>query len=302
MRATFYTLDVFTDRRFTGNPLAVIPDASGIPEERLLDVAREFNLSETVFVYPAADPAHAARLRIFTPARELPFAGHPTIGTAILLATLRGNATGEQILVLEEGVGPVPVRVGTTADGASFAQLSVARMPERLAMAVSRRDLARVLSVSEDEIVDRAPGPAVFTCGVPFLFVEVSDRSALGRVKLDPASWDAARSGSRDVEGIFIFTSDATGPGAAFRARMLAPGLSVPEDPATGSAVAAMAGHLFERDAPGDGTHRWRIEQGFEMGRPSILDLEYDVRRGGITAVRVGGSAVIMSQGELVLS
>ncbi|CAN5169374.1 PhzF family phenazine biosynthesis protein [soil metagenome] len=302
MNVPFYTLDVFADRAFAGNPLAVVTDAAGVPEERLLQLAREFNLSETVFVYPPADPAHTARVRIFTPAQELPFAGHPTVGTAVLLATLRGlfDSDGETLVTLEEGVGLVPVRVRRSGS-ATFAQLSVAKLPELVAAGPSRAELARALCVSEADVAQVRPGPAVYSCGVPFLFVELVDRRALAACRLDGSAWEQLVKLHRLPEEVFVFAADPELPDSDFRARMFAPGIAVPEDPATGSAVAAFAGQLHARSRLYDGTHTWRVEQGFEMGRPSILDLECDVSGGEIAAVRVGGNAVIVSRGELIL-
>jgi trans-2,3-dihydro-3-hydroxyanthranilate isomerase len=291
----FYTLDVFTDRAFTGNPLAVVTDAQAIPEERLLSIAKEFNLSETAFVYPPAASGNTARVRIFTPARELPFAGHPTVGTAVLLATVREIGDGE--VRLEEGVGVVAVQV-RRAGASPFAQFAVAKQPERIKSPATRAMVASALRISAGDIVERGPDPAVYSCGVPFLFVELRSLSALGRCQPDPVAWQEF---GKELEGIFAYTRDTGAGGSAFRARVFAPELSVPEDAATGSGVAALAGYVHQRDLLRPGTHRWRVEQGVEMGRPSILDLECDVSRDGITAVRVGGNAVIVSRGELML-
>jgi trans-2,3-dihydro-3-hydroxyanthranilate isomerase len=295
VKAPFYTLDVFTDQAFTGNPLAVVTEAQGIPEDQLLAIAKEFNLSETAFVYPASDPANAARVRIFTPARELPFAGHPTVGTAVLLSTIREMQDGE--VRLEQAVGLVPVQVRRTG-ATPFAQLAVAKLPERIKSPATRAMIASALRISAGDIVERGPDPAVYTCGVPFLFAELRDRSALARCKPDPVAWQEF---GKELEGIFVYSRDPERSGSALRARVFAPALLVPEDAATGSGCAALAGYLYQRDLLRSGTHRWRVEQGFEMGRPSILDLECDVERDSITAVRVGGNAVIVSCGELLL-
>jgi trans-2,3-dihydro-3-hydroxyanthranilate isomerase len=311
MHAPFYTLDVFTDRAFAGNPLAVITDAAGVPEERLPQIAREFNLSETVFVYPPDDPSNTAKVRIFTPGQELQFAGHPTVGTAVLLTTLRNgsgpqaesrgaDSTGETVITLEEGVGPIRVRV-RRGDKVMFAQLSVAKLPELLGSGPSRGELARALSIPEVDVAQVRPGPVVYSCGVPFLFVELVDRRAVAACRLDGSAWEQLVRVHRLPEELFVFAADPELPDSDFRARMFAPGISVPEDPATGSAVAAFAGQLHARSRLYDGTHAWRVEQGFEMGRPSILDLECEVKGGEIAGVRVGGHAVIVSRGELIL-
>jgi trans-2,3-dihydro-3-hydroxyanthranilate isomerase len=305
-RFRYLTCDVFTSVPFGGNQLAVFPDARGIPEHRLLDVTREFNYSETTFVYPPADPrqaGHARRVRIFTPGGEVPFAGHPTVGTAHVLAETGEIAlTGETTrLVLEEQVGPVPVTIRAAGGRPVFAQLSVARMPEVLHAPPSRDDLARVLGLEVDDLLGGDWSPQVMSCGLPFLFVPLHDRAAVARARIRMDAWEATL-GSAPVGEIMIFAAGGERPGTDYRARMFAPGLSVPEDPATGSACAALGGYLAARDARHDGTLRWVVEQGFEMGRPSMLDVEADVARGAVTAVRVGGDTVLVSEGTMAIS
>jgi len=298
----FFTLDVFTDVPFAGNQLAVFPDAQGMPENQLQAIAREFNLSETVFVYPPVDPANTARVRIFTPATELPFAGHPTIGTAVLLASLRRvkRRGGKAQVVLEEGVGAVPVEVGFSGSVPTWAQLTVAKLPEGGPPPPSSVELAATISLEPSDL-DAAMQPAGFSCGVPFLFVPLRDRVALASASPDMGAWRAALADFWAPD-LFLFTRDVEQPGSHFHARMFAPLLGVSEDPATGGAVAALAGYLAASERLTDGRHSWRIEQGFDMGRPSILELESDVRDGIVYTVRVGGNAVIVSEGELRLS
>ncbi|MGK2935773.1 MAG: PhzF family phenazine biosynthesis protein [Gemmatimonadaceae bacterium] len=302
MKHRFFTLDVFTDTPLAGNQLAVFPDAESIPGDLLQAIAREFNLSETVFVYPPADPLNSARVRIFTPAVELPFAGHPTIGTAILLAALKRVARrgGKTSVILEEDVGAVPVAVRFSGTVPTWAQLTVARLPEGGPPPPSDGLLAAALSLTPADLDGDAP-PAAFSCGVPYLFVPVSDRRALAAARPDLGAWRRVL-GDYWAPDLFLFTRDVELPGSDFRARMFAPLLGVPEDPATGSAVAALAGYLAASEGLADGRHSWRIEQGFDMGRPSILELESDVRSGVVYTVRVGGNAVIVSEGELRLA
>jgi len=301
MKHTFFTLDVFTDTPLAGNQLAVFPDARPLPGDRLQAIAREFNLSETVFVYPPEDSRNSARVRIFTPAVELPFAGHPTIGTAILLAALK-RATrrgGKARVILEEGVGAVPVEVRFSGTVPTWAQLTVAQLPEGGGQPPSVELLAAALSLTPDDFDSGAP-PAAFSCGVPYLFVSLRDRSALAAARPDLGVWRKAL-GDYWAPDLFLVTRDVETAGCDFRARMFAPLLGVPEDPATGSAVAAFAGYLAATQSLSDGRHSWRIEQGFDMGRPSILELESDLRDGIVYTVRVGGNAVIVSRGELRL-
>ncbi|MEX1186510.1 MAG: PhzF family phenazine biosynthesis protein [Gemmatimonadaceae bacterium] len=302
MKHRFFTLDVFTDTPLAGNQLAVFPDAESIPDDRLQAIAREFNLSETVFVYPPGDSLNTARVRIFTPAVELPFAGHPTIGTAILLAALQRVARrgGKARVVLEEGVGAVPVEVRFSGAVPTWAQLTTARLPEGGAPAPGAVELAEAISL-EPVHLDSEMESAAFSCGVPYLFVPLRNRASLAAANPDLGAWREAL-GDYWAPDLFLFTRDAELPGSDFRARMFAPLLGVPEDPATGSAVAAFAGYLAASERLSDGRHNWRIEQGFEMGRPSILELECDVRGGIVYTVRVGGNAVIVSQGEFSLA
>jgi trans-2,3-dihydro-3-hydroxyanthranilate isomerase len=303
-RFRYLTCDVFTSVPFGGNQLAVFPDARGIPEGRLLDVTREFNYSETTFVYPPADARHARRVRIFTPGGEVPFAGHPTVGTAHVLAEIGEIAlTGEMTnIVLEEKVGPVRVAIRAADGRPVFAQLSVAKLPEVLAPPPPSRDeLARVLSLEVDDLRGGDWSPQAMSCGLPFLFVPLHDRAAVTRARIRMDAWETVL-GNAPVGEIMVFAPGGERAGTDYRARMFAPGLSVPEDPATGSACAALGGYLATRDARRDGTLRWVVEQGFEMGRPSMLHVEADVAQGAVTGVRVGGDTVLVSEGTMAIS
>jgi trans-2,3-dihydro-3-hydroxyanthranilate isomerase len=296
----FCTLDVFTDTRFGGNQLAVFPDARGLDTDQMATIAREFNLSETAFVFPADDPAHTRRLRIFTPAGELPFAGHPTIGTAHALAVL-GHIplTGDMThIVFEEGVGPVPVAIRSRDGVPVFAELSVAKLPETGTPPPSRSALAELLSIEVADLTGGTWSPQSVSTGVPFLFIPVRDRNVLKRARVKPDRWEAILKASWAPE-VFVFSRDPEREGSHIRARMFAPGLGIGEDAATGSAAAALGGYLAARDAAKDGTLRWVVEQGFEMGRPSILEVEADKVDGKITAIRVGGASVMVSRGEM---
>jgi trans-2,3-dihydro-3-hydroxyanthranilate isomerase len=304
-RFRYLTADVFTDVPFGGNQLAIFPDARGIPEHRLLDVTREFNYAETTFVFPPSDPRWTRRVRIFTPGGEVPFAGHPTVGTAHALAETGEIAlTGETThIVLEEKVGPVPVAIRARNGTPVFAQLSVAKLPEVLAPPPPREALAASLSLDVDELLGDAWAPQTVSCGLPFLFVPLRDRSAVARARIRMDAWESAFEGMATKE-IFVFAPGGDRPGSDYHARMFAPGLSVPEDPATGSANAALAGYLTARHPmkQRDGTLRWVVEQGFEMGRPSMLEVEADVAGGAVTAVRVGGASVLVCDGTMEIS
>ncbi|MBX9927617.1 MAG: PhzF family phenazine biosynthesis protein [Gemmatimonadaceae bacterium] len=296
-RIPYVTLDVFSEVALGGNQLAVIPDARAIPESMLLPITREFNFSETAFCYPAENPAHTAKVRIFTPGAEVPFAGHPTVGTAVALAL--AGATGET-LVLEEGVGPVPVRVRAVADGRGHGQLSVAKLPEIGPPPPSRGVLAKILGLETDEILGGAKAPQALSCGVPFLLVALRDVAAVTRAKIRMERWEETLRTYWAPE-IMVFALDPSQGESHLRARVFCPGLNVPEDPATGSANAVLAGWLAMRERTQNGTFRWTVDQGIEMLRPSRLELEADKRDGTVTGIRVGGWAVQVSEGTMTL-
>ena len=302
MTRRFLTADVFTDRPFGGNPLAVLPEASGLSNEQMQRIAAEFNLSETAFVLPPDDPRHARRVRIFTPASELPFAGHPTIGTAIVLASVGEiDLVGDETrIVLEEGAGPVPVTIRRAAGGTLTAQLTAPIPPRRVDVDLpDAAAIAAAVSLDAGDLQDGAFTPEVWSAGVPFLIVAVRDLDMLARARIDPAAWDpiASHTGLREV---YLFTH-AAGAGADVRVRMFAPGLGIAEDPATGGGAAAFAGYLAVRTRLRDGTACWVIHQGVEMGRPSVLEIEADKRDGVVIASRVSGTAVLVMEGTLTV-
>jgi trans-2,3-dihydro-3-hydroxyanthranilate isomerase len=298
VNAHYFTADVFTDRVFGGNQLAVFPDATEIAPDLMPLIAREFNYSETTFVLPPDDPSHTKRVRIFTPGGELAFAGHPTIGTAHVLATTGAVAlTGDETrIVLEEGVGPVPVVIRGANGRPVFSQLSVAKLPEVGPPPPSNAVLADMLSLSLNDLLGDKMPPEAISCGTPFLFVPLRDRDAVARARPRIDLVEAAL-GDYVTNMVFVFALDAERPQSQVRARMFAPGIGVPEDPATGSAAVGLGGYLAARDPRRDGLLTWRVEQGFEMGRPSILDVEVDKRDGEITGVRVGGESVVVCEG-----
>jgi trans-2,3-dihydro-3-hydroxyanthranilate isomerase len=300
MKVRFITADVFTNRPFTGNQVAVMPDARAIAEELLLPIAREFNYSETSFVYPPDNPAHTRRVRIFTPGAEIPFAGHPTIGTAVVLAAIGEiPLTGaETHIVLEEKVGPVAVTIRARDGIALGAQLSVAKLPEFGPPPPPRATLASLLSLQPSQLLGTPNGPQAVSCGLPFLIVPVKDRAAVAAARVRMDVWESTlkRYWAPDV---MVVARDPEFDQSDLRARVFVPGLAVPEDPATGSCAAGLAGYLAAREAAPNGRFRWVMEQGFEMGRPSILELEAEKQNGSVISVRVGGECVVVSEGSM---
>lgn len=297
----FHTLDVFTSEAFTGNPLAVVPDADGLSDEGMQRIAREFNLSETVFVLPPENAGHSAKVRIFTPARELPFAGHPIVGTAILLAWLRrGQPKREEdaIIALETGAGPVRVGVRLKPGEAPFAEFDVPKIPKEDAGVAPDDRLAAALGLAPNDVGFENHFPTRFSSGVPFTFVPVRDLDAVSRAMPVMQHWEDAF-GDGDHPNAFIYCRQTIHQDALFHARMFAPAMGVPEDPATGSAVAAFSGVIVKFDEPTDGIHAGSIEQGYEMGRPSDIFHEIEVVGGRLTKVRIGGHAVIVMEGAL---
>jgi len=301
MQLNFHTLDVFTGRRFGGNPLAVVLGADGLGAGQMQAVAREFNLSETAFVLKADNPAHSARLRIFTPAAELAFAGHPTVGTAILLAELRaGGADVDQdaIVVLEQGIGTVRVGVRLRRGHAPFAEFDAPKKPEEHGSLASAERLGAALGLIPSEIGFENHKPMRFSAGNRFAFVPVATLEAMANARVSPAHW-AAAFGGQGLVGAFLYSRQCLHTTSSFHARMFAPDSGIAEDPATGSAAAAFAGMVHRFDDLPDGAHRRVIEQGFEMGRPSLINLTLEVHRGALTAVRIGGHAVRVTDGQL---
>lgn len=300
----FHTADVFTDRLHGGNPLAVIPDASGLSEDQMLAIAREFNYSESVFVFPPESRENTRRVRIYTPDRELPFAGHPTVGCAFVLASIGAVPINgdETRIVLEEGVGPIAVTIRSSNGKPVFAQLTTAKLPEINDPPPPPETLCEILSLEPSHIVaDDMIEPEAVSAGIPFLFIPLKKPEMLSWVKVDTLKWEQALRNYWAPEMFVYSTEDWANifEGGYIRARMFAPGMGIGEDPATGSACAALAGFLALRSEKRDGTLRWSVDQGVEMGRPSRIELEVDLKRGQLAAIRVGGASVLVSSGTL---
>ncbi|NEJ72209.1 PhzF family phenazine biosynthesis isomerase [Rhizobium phaseoli] len=303
MARSYSVYDVFTDRKLAGNPLAVIFDGADLSDEAMQAITREINLSETVFVQPSSNPAYAAKLRIFTPGRELPFAGHPTVGTAVALAErAHGAATLDLVTVLEENVGPVRCAVRLREGEASFAEFDLPRKSQPAIMPLDKLGMADALSLKVTEIGFENHVPSVWSAGVPFLLIPVHDVGAAQRVEFDPQLWEKI---VPFVDGAlasaYVYCRGGVNHVAKFHARMFASGMGIVEDPATGSAAAALSGAIHHFDRLTDGHHPIMIEQGVEMGRPSFIHLHIDVDGGAISNARIGGQAVRLASGTLDL-
>lgn len=292
----FHTLDVFTERAYTGNPLAVVLDADGLKDWQMQRIASEFNLSETVFVCQPRTPGALATARIFTPARELPFAGHPTVGCACLLADLGLVPAGVPRLVLDEGVGPVAVELRHEAGQPWFAQLTAAVAPETRPWDGDFAELAAVLGLAPEALGSEAEVPRQASCGNPFLIVPLRQPELLAAISFDAQRGRALLAGGW-AHAVYVYARGYED--GELRARMFAPDLGVAEDPATGSAAVALAGALALEAAQPEADLRWTIHQGVEMGRSSQLYAEASKRGGKVVAVRVGGYAVRITEGRI---
>ncbi len=301
MKLTFHTLDVFTHRKFGGNPLAVVLGADHLSTEQMQTITREFNLSETTFVLKPDDPSHTAKVRIFFPGGEMPFAGHPTLGTAVLLAELKNKpgCSFETTITLELKAGLTPVRISRIADrvhGVFTAPIVPFHAPVKLPTV---EETARALNLDPADIGFDGHGVASLEGGPRFFYVPVKTRAALEKSKVLEPHWSALIRPMNGVDAAYLYTRGGDNAGTSFRSRMYAPTGGIPEDPATGSATALLAAQLLTAEKLADGSHRWQLEQGYEMGRPSDLTLEADVSGARLTAVRVGGGAVSMMSGVL---
>jgi trans-2,3-dihydro-3-hydroxyanthranilate isomerase len=292
----YHLVDVFTDRAFGGNPLAVFTDGRGIPEALMQSIAKELNLSETTFVLPPDEAKHDFRVRIFTPKSELPMAGHPTVGTAFVLA--REGMLKKRDAIFEEGVGPVPVSIELGANGPGFIEMRQP-LPKFGPRFEDASAIAEMLSLDRGAIRDLPL--EIVSCGNPFFFVPIDTLESVRRIRFRP---DLAERIVKETgaTGVFVFTQEVEMAGSQVHGRLFAPGEGIMEDPATGSAAGPLGCYLSRYGlTAGGGETRSVLEQGIEMGRPSFLHIR--IRHSGdeITAVHVGGSCCYMGSGQLEL-
>jgi len=293
MRRRFATLDVFARRRFGGNPLAVVLDGEELEATEMQSIAREFNLGETVFVLPAQNPNHRARLRIFTPAAELRFLGLPLVGTAVLLDKVDG---GNDQAVLELEIGPIQCATRTLDDTRGWASFQLPRLAEEVGETASHDAIAAALGLSPREIGFDRLKPSRWSAGTPYTFVPVGGLEAIRRCSTSPIHWNAAFG---QDGAAYIFSRETVEAASSFHARMFAPRHGIIEDPATGSAVSAFSGAYACIAEPGDGEHELSIEQGYEMGRPSLIGLSVKFRNGQLMSAAISGEAIIVTEGTI---
>ena len=295
----YYICDVFTETRFGGNQLAVLPEAVGLSTQQMQEIAREFNFSETTFVFPAR-AGHTRHVRIFTPAREIPFAGHPNVGTAFVLASAGefGEIKSSLTVTFEEEGGLVSVTILEAGGKVASCELTA---PQSLSFGKTLpvELVAAAISIDSKEIVTKTHGPQVASVGLPFIMVELRDRSVLERARISMSGFEALA--AEDVmPDVHLYTRGTDG--FDIRARMFAPLSGVPEDPATGSANCALAGLLAHYSQDSNGSFSWRIAQGVEMGRPSTLIARAEKKDGVVQTTRIGGATVLVSEGTIYLN
>lgn len=299
-RLPFATYDVFTDTAFAGNPLAIVMDAGGLSTAQMQCMAREFNLSETIFVRPPANPTHTAEVRIFFPTAEIPFAGHPTIGCAIHLArAAMGDGDWDCDITLEEQAGLVPVRVWQRA-GAAMAEFTAPVIPHA-PTAAAQNDLAGLaadaVGLATSDIGFDNHKVAVWSGGPSFLYIPVKTQTALAQARPMEPAWSNLMAAGH-VDSAYLYCRGET---SDYTARMFSPTAGIPEDPATGSASAILAAQLQSAGALTEGTNALSLTQGIDMGRPSHIRLTVELRKTAITAVRIAGGAVPISGGTMRL-
>ncbi|GJL95563.1 MAG: phenazine biosynthesis protein PhzF [Hyphococcus sp.] len=290
----FETYDVFTDKRFTGNQLAVVMDAQGLSTEDMQTITREFNLAETTFVLPPENSDHTARVRIFTIGYEMPFAGHPTVGTSIALAKARSLT---ESVTLELNTGIFPVRLDVSGE-VGFAEFQNPNLPEEAGGAPSTSMLEKALSLPAGVIDSGDHRPRKIGAGANYVFAHAG-LDDVRKAKVNSTAFEAMA--LEETVGVLLYAKGGEAADADYHVRMFAPGAGIVEDAATGSAAAALPGQIARSEKLADGAAEWRIEQGFEMGRPSLIQARITAKDRHITSVRIGGRALLVQRGKLFI-
>lgn len=294
MSHRFFIVDVFTERAFGGNQLAVLPDAQGLSDAQMQALAREFNFSESTFVLPPNLPGHSHRVRIFTPAAELPFAGHPNIGTAVVLAASAGPGAAQ--FMFEEGVGTVAVEA-TAQAGKGFAKLMLDAKLDIQPLTLATDAIATMLALPVDQIGPHKPWAA--TVGGPRVCcIPLTSGEAVARARFDTAVWERLLPAGSWARDVYAIAGDFA-PGGRIKVRLWAPSFGIAEDPATGSAAGTLAASLAQMLPDPSGRFAWTVEQGAEIGRPSLIEAEAEKQGGKVVRIRVGGHAVLVAEGTL---
>ncbi len=301
MGLKFHILDVFTDQAFKGNQLAVVEEADDLSSETMLAITREFGFSETVFLQSSDNPTAISKLRIFTPKGEIPFAGHPTIGTAVLLGLQKAkqqNCGQDVLLILDEEVGPVRSVVAVSSEKSAYAEIDVPQLPKVIERVPEVDLVADALGLDIQDIGFENHKIMSAEIGIRFVYVPLKNRSLVSKSTPNFAFWSAAFSKENPV-GVFVYCRGGEVEGTGFHGRMFAPDFGINEDAATGGAVVGFS-RLIERfEIDAQSHYETMISQGFEMGRDSFLKLELELQNRALRQVRLGGKAVLVATGEL---
>jgi len=305
MRYRYYTVDAFTDRRFEGAQIAVLPDARGLNDTTMLKIAREFNVSETVFVFPPLNPANARRLRIFTPFKEIPFGGHPTLAAAHVLTTIGDLTAGEKgvaenddsiSFVFEEIVGTIRATVSWVEGQKRFCEFGLEANYSIDRFTPPDAELARIFSVTESDLGVAGFHPMVVATDYPYLIVPISSFAAVRRAKFDYKAWSASSAPASLSHEALLFSVETEFEDSGFHCRLLGPNIGVNEDPPIGSSIPSFAAYLCEQQGA---EHTFKAERGAGDFRRSLLHVRAEKRGGKTVAVRMGGTAVLMCDGHL---
>jgi trans-2,3-dihydro-3-hydroxyanthranilate isomerase len=293
MKLNYLILDVFTSERLKGNPLAVVLNADPLLDNQMQAIAGEFNLSETVFIKRPEMVKHTAAVRIFTPRTELPFAGHPTVGAAVVL----GLQTRSSAVRIEEQIGLITCVMEKLDKSTGYARFALPQLPVEAGKAPDKNKIAQTLGIDVEEIGCSGYQPSVYSAGVLYYLVPVRDASVLKKIKLERRGWDEVYPLGHN--SVYVFTETPEEKGNQLAARMFSPGLGLGEDPATGSAAAALIGLLAKY--ANDGQTEYQLRQGHEMGRPSLIRVQFRKDGDILTHGGIGGHAVIVGEGVLDL-
>jgi trans-2,3-dihydro-3-hydroxyanthranilate isomerase len=295
MKLNYLLLDVFTSDPLKGNPLAVVLKADGLVDNEMQAIAQEFNLSETVFLQKPLHERNSAGVRIFTPGVELPFAGHPTVGAAVVL----GLQNRLSAVRLEEKVGLITAIFEKLDKKSGVARFALPILPEEVGKAPDKRAIAVNLGIEPEDIGCGVYQPAVYSAGVVFYLVPVRNANVLKRVSMQAASW--SRTFPLGHNSVYVFTETPEEPENDYAARMFSPGMGLGEDPGTGAAAAALIGLLAKHSVFAEGQKDYQLRQGHEMGRPCSITVQVRKENDVLVHGGIGGSAVIVGEGVLDL-
>lgn len=303
MKITYYTLDVFTDKLFQGAQIAVFPDAEGLPEEQLGRIAREINLSETAFIYKVDEDENTFKVRIFSPMGEKDFAGHPILAIANVLAetgkiSLEGDYTS---ITVKQNSQDVTANISVDDNGKRFVQFTLSSTPVVDRFTPTGQELAKLLSINENDIDHTNYHTRLVSSGLPYLIVPLKSQAAVRKARFDVKAWGESSAPAMAAQEIFVFSAKTESDDCNFHGRLMGPSIGDREDPPLGSVMPTFAGYLASHDHIRVGTYSFAIDRGTLETRRSLLHIEMDKRVGRPVTLRVGGDSVLVSKSELLI-